>query len=581
MLTKLMFRLLPIQILIAAVGSVNGIISSYFATNYVGNDAMSAVGLYGPIYLLVSCFSTILFCGSVILCGKYLGQNQHTKLRSCFTLTMILSVIISVLFIAAFVVMGMFDLTGFLSKDEVVRPLFNKYLLGQAIGVLPLIIGNQLPAFLSLENKSNRTIVATVVYIIVNLILNYFFVKVLGLQAFGLSLASSLGMWVYLGVQAQYFFTERCNFKLCFFNIDWKECLSIIKIGYPGALGGGYQTIRGFIVNKLLTIYIGSVGLSAFATANNLLSVFWAIPAGMLAVSRMIMSVSIGEEDRQTLIDNIKVMLTRYLPVMAGVSALLTLFAVPLTQIFYHDTSDPVFMMTVWAIRIIPWSMPTAVIANHFVCYWQASSRQIIVHIISILDGFVCVCAITAILISSIGINALYIANVANGVIIVLVIVIHAFVINKSSFLHIKDLLCIPDDFGALDGDRIDISIKDLKDVIIISRRVQSFCESKGIEHMRAMLAGLSMEEMAGNIINHGFTKDKKSHSVDVRVVYKAGDVILRLKDDCVPFDVVERKKISDDTDKTKNVGIKMIFKIAKKVEYQSLLGLNVFTIRV
>ena len=36
--SKLMFRLLPIQILLAAVGSINGIVSSYFASNYIGID---------------------------------------------------------------------------------------------------------------------------------------------------------------------------------------------------------------------------------------------------------------------------------------------------------------------------------------------------------------------------------------------------------------------------------------------------------------------------------------------------------------------------------------------------------------
>ena len=45
MVTKLLFRLLPIQILLAAVNSVNGIVSSFFAANYVGVNAMSAVGL--------------------------------------------------------------------------------------------------------------------------------------------------------------------------------------------------------------------------------------------------------------------------------------------------------------------------------------------------------------------------------------------------------------------------------------------------------------------------------------------------------------------------------------------------------
>lgn len=56
MVKKLMFRLLPVQILLAAASTLNALISSYFASNYVGTDAMSAVGLYGPlnIFLVLS-----------------------------------------------------------------------------------------------------------------------------------------------------------------------------------------------------------------------------------------------------------------------------------------------------------------------------------------------------------------------------------------------------------------------------------------------------------------------------------------------------------------------------------------------
>ena len=60
MLAKVMFRLLPIQILLAAVGAVNGMLSSYFASNYIGVDAMSAVGLYGPVSQLLLTVSTML-----------------------------------------------------------------------------------------------------------------------------------------------------------------------------------------------------------------------------------------------------------------------------------------------------------------------------------------------------------------------------------------------------------------------------------------------------------------------------------------------------------------------------------------
>ena len=138
MITRLMFRLLPIQILLAGVGAVNGIVSGYFASNYVGIDAMSAVGLYAPPNMLVTAISTILVGGSVILCGKYMGQNQQEKMQNVFSLNLASSALIATLFIVLFTLLSIFDLTGFLSHDAAVRPIFNRYLLGQAVGILPV-----------------------------------------------------------------------------------------------------------------------------------------------------------------------------------------------------------------------------------------------------------------------------------------------------------------------------------------------------------------------------------------------------------------------------------------------------------
>jgi len=64
------------------------------------------------------------------------------------------------------------------------------------------------------------------------------------------------------------------------------------------------------------------------------------------------------------------------------------------------------------------------------------------------------------------------------------------------------------------------------------------------------------MEEMAGNIVGHGFTKDNKRHLIDVRVVHKGDDIM-------------------------KNIGIRMVFKTASDIQYQNILGLNVLTIRI
>ena len=61
MVTMLLFRLLPVQILLAAVGTVNGIVSGLFAGNFAGETAMSAIALYSPIRLLMTALIALLF----------------------------------------------------------------------------------------------------------------------------------------------------------------------------------------------------------------------------------------------------------------------------------------------------------------------------------------------------------------------------------------------------------------------------------------------------------------------------------------------------------------------------------------
>ena len=581
MVTKLLFRLLPIQILLAAISAVNGIVSSFFASNYIGVAAMSAVGLYAPINMLITSISIILVGGSVILCGKYMGQNQQEKLQNVFSLNLALSVLIALVFTVLFVVLSVFDLTGFLTRDPEVRPIFNRYLLGQVIGFVPLMLGNSFASFLSLENKGSRTLIASVAYILANVLLNFLFVKVLHMEAFGLALASSLGLWVYLLVQIPYYFFGRSHLRLFNRHISWKQSGEIIRIGIPGALSNVYQTVRGLIVNNLIEIVVGAVGISAFAASDSLLRIVWAVPMGMLAVSRMLISVSIGEEDRQTLTDVMRVMFRRFLPLMAVICAAIIACAVPLTRIFYRDPGDPVYAMTVWGLRILPLCMPLSIICMHFTCYAQASGKQGLVHVQALLDGVVCVAGFTALLIRAIGMNSVYIANVLNGVVTTLVIIGYAWLKKRRLPRNMDELMVIPDDFGAPDNARMDLSLRSMDDVVSVAEQVQNFCAARGIDKRRAYLAGLSMEEMAGNIVDHGFTKDKKKHTVDVRVVHKGDDVILRIKDDCVPFDPAERLRRFKGDDPAKNIGIRMILGMARDVQYQNILGLNVLTIRI
>ena len=88
---------------------------------------------------------------------------------------------------------------------------------------------------------------------------------------------------------------------------------------------------------------------------------------------------------------------------------------------------------------------------------------------------------------------------------------------------------------------------------------------------------------MVVNIIEHGFTSDDKPHSIDIKVVAKDGDVILRVRDDCELFNVREKGESwrKDPDNPERNLGIRVAMKKAKDLKYVNSLGTNTLLITV
>ena len=581
LISRLFFRLLPIQILLAAINAVNGTVSSLFATNSVGSAAMSAIGFYNPINTLMCAITGLFVCGSQIICGKYMGANQMEKTQKVFSVDLLSASLFSAFYIALHLLAVTFGWMGLFTKDPEVRMYLDQYVLGRAIGILPFVLGQQLAAFLSLENKAKRTTIASVAFIFVNLVTNYLFVSRWKMQAFGLALASSVGLWVFFLIELAYYFKKSAMMKLRFKGVKGEDFADILKTGLPGALGDGYQTARYLILNALIPIYAGSAGMSALSTANSFIGLFWTIPSAMLVVSRMLMSVSIGEEDRRSLTDVMRHMFKWSIPIMTVIGVGISLLAEPITNLYYHDPASEVYKMTVWGMRLLPLVLPLALPTMNGECYAQTSGKQGLVNVMTIWDVVIGVVAFSALLLPFISINGVYWANILNSIFADLILVGYSVIKRKRFPRTMDDYMVIPDGFGVSEDDRIDMTVKNMEDVMTVSMKVTDFCKEKGIDDHRTYLASLCLEEMAGNIVEHGFTLDKKIHSVDIRVVNKNDDLILRLKDDCAPFDPAASKDMVDPDNPAGNIGIRMVYGMAEKIEYHNILGLNVVTIRI
>ena len=151
---------------------------------------------------------------------------------------------------------------------------------------------------------------------------------------------------------------------------------------------------------------------------------------------------------------------------------------------------------------------------------------------------------------------------------------------NKRVPRCLEDWMKLPADFGASEDECLEFSVHSMEEVINISERVMVFCLERGIDHSRSYTAGLSIEEMAGNVVVHGFADVAVNYSVDIRVIVK-DELTIRIRDDCPSFDPKKYLEQFHPEDPTKNIGIRMIAFKAKEMIYQNVAGINTLLVKV
>ena len=580
LLSGLFFKLLPFQVLLLIITSVNGIVDSLYASNNIGQTAMGAIGLFGPLNHFLYAASMMFVSGSQVLYGRYLARDRG-KINHLFTVLLVTSGGLGLLTSALLVLGVSTGATVIFINTQPDLQMLNDYIIGQVIGIPALILGQQLFSFMSLENRRKWTMTASIICFLVNLLCDQLFIITFSMGTFGLGLATSISEWVFLAALAVYYILGKSEWKFSLKGCDWHDAPQIVKLGYSGALSRFVEMFRCLIVNALVLQYVGSVGVSSFAASNSALAVCWPVIFGMVAVARMMFSISLGEEDRQSLVDIMKIVMTRGLVIVLVMVAALILLAEPLTQMFYRDPSDPVYGYTVMGFRLLPLCMPLSLWSLVYVPYAQGAERKVISIVLPVVDGMVGVVVCSLFLIPAMQMNGLYLSNILNGFICAAVIIVGAWIALKRFPRSLEDMMAIPERIGVGPEDRIDISVTEIGEVAYVARQINDFCRQRSIDARRSYIASLCMEEMAGNIVEHGFIKDKKHHSADIRVVHKDDTIILRIRDNCIAFDPAERLRVMEADKNGKNVGIKLVYAIATEVTYQNLLGLNVLTMRI
>lgn len=579
-LEKLFFKLLPVQIVLIGMGSINSIIDGTIAGHYIDERTVGAIGLFYAVITIIGAISSIILNGGAVISGNYIGRGDIKKAGGIFSLCIVLALMLGVITTLVCICFPE-QIALFCGADDSLKESVAQYARGYCIGFIPMFLAEQLSYFLQVENQNRRSYVSAVVAFFCNISLNLFFVEVLNLGIIGLAYATSACNWIFFLILASYYFSDKAQLQFSFRNIPWEETIDLIKIGSPSALEQFYLAVNSLTMNRIILKYGGEPALSARSSLEMLGGFFIASQVGCGSVIKTLSSVYIGEEDRDSIKYQMKLVFTKVMALTFAIMIFMMLFAGTMAHIFFPDKTSDTYILARQLYMIYALALPLILVNQIQSNYLQATKNNIASHVSSLVDGYFATVIPAVILAPVVGILGVWWADPIGGVLTALVYPVYAIIFWKHIPRSSDEWLLWREDFGVKEDDRLCIEITSMEDVIGFSARIQNFVEERGFSHRTAFFSALALEEMAGNIVSYGFGDNRKKYDMDVRVVSTKNGVLLRIKDNCKAFNPVEMNQIFNPENPFKNIGIRMISKIADEFSYQNTFGLNVLTIMI
>ncbi len=579
-LSNLYFRVLPAQIFMMFLAGVNNLIDGLVSSNFIGAGAMGVIGLYSPFSMIWLAVSAVMMVGSQVLCARYMGSGNLQKTRGVFSLNIVLT----------FLVMVCAALISFLLSTRIALILgatqeavgdLSGYIIGRGVGLLPMVLGAQFSTFLSLEGQDRYNYYATALLLATNTVLDLLFAAVLKKGIAGVGLATSISQWIYMGTTAVFFLTKKASLKFSFKSINWKELWPLVKIGFPNALVFFLTSIRSSVFNNLLASYDPTmISVAAISTYIIVMMIFESIGKGVASAGRILSSVSYGEEDAHSITTIMKTVFTKGLPIAFGAALLVFLISPYVPRFFYPNPDLEVYRLTARALKFGAAVLVFETITQVFSNYFQSIGRNILVNVMSVMEGVAVMVPLGLLLIPKMGLDGVLLSLVIGYAIVALVGPVYALFYWKRMPRTLREWVTIPADFGASEDECLDVTIHNLDEAVNTSMEIQKFCEERNIDKKKATYSALAVEELCLGIIKDRFEADRKKHRIEVHVVHKGEKIFISLKDDCKPFNPKERSElVNPQDDSPKSLSIRVFMGIVKETEYQLTLGINVFTV--
>lgn len=284
-------------------GGIFNIADGIFVGRGVGSQALAAVNLTGPLYLICTGIGLMLGAGVSVVAAVHLAQGNLKAARICSTQALaasfLLSLIVSVLSLAA-----TDQVSLALGCSEELLPMMREYVvwLGPTFCCMSFMMTGQF--VIRLDGSPRYAMYVSVFSSLMNILLDWVFVFPMGMGLMGAALASSVTLvlaalmvlW-YMAFRTRSLSLYRLRLTLKSLLLTIRNLAYMARLGFPTLVGEAAIGIMMFVGNNVFMRMLREEGVAAFGIACYLLPLVFMFGNAIAQSALPIISYSRGKGD--------------------------------------------------------------------------------------------------------------------------------------------------------------------------------------------------------------------------------------------------------------------------------------------
>lgn len=263
----------------------------------LGTDALSAVGIFFPLFIILSALSMGIGIGATSAISRRIGAGKNAENTAMHAI--IFGFVISMATLSSYPFLEVLLRT--VGAEGEVLKLSLDYSRVIILFSPFLVFNNVFVGILNGEGNTKRTMYANVTGALLNMVLDPIFIYILGLGIAGAAYATSLSLIVSFVILIYYFISGKTFLRLGRFKADGRITIDIFRVGIPSSVSMLSMSFAIIFLNLIIIETGSSDGIAVFTSAWRIIH-FGLIPLfGIAGAVTPIVGASYGAKNAENL----------------------------------------------------------------------------------------------------------------------------------------------------------------------------------------------------------------------------------------------------------------------------------------